>query len=206
MHRLAHLLALSVSLFTVAAASAAPTGTAIDFAREVQPILAENCLHCHGPDAQDRKAGLRLDTRDGALQGGKSGVATIVEHKPADSELIARVLSSDEEDMMPPPKEKKTLTAAQIDTLRRWIAEGAPYTSHWASTAPVQAPLPLSPPLSAARPLPPHPVDAFIAAKLPAAGLAVATLYFRYHYAVDLLAGLLLASAALALTRNPRLP
>ena len=172
MHRLAHLLALSVSLFTVAAASAAPTGTAIDFAREVQPILAENCLHCHGPDAQDRKAGLRLDTRDGALQGGKSGVATIVEHKPADSELIARVLSSDEEDMMPPPKEKKTLTAAQIDTLRRWIAEGAPYTSHWAFTAPVQAPLPLSPPLSAARPLPPHPVDAFIAAKLPAAGLA----------------------------------
>jgi mono/diheme cytochrome c family protein/uncharacterized coiled-coil protein SlyX len=174
MYRLAHLLALSVSLFTVAAASAAPTGTAIDFAREVQPILAENCLHCHGPDAQDRKAGLRLDTRDGALQGGKSGVATIVEHKPADSELIARILSTDEEDMMPPPKEKKTLTAAQIDTLRRWIAEGAPYTSHWAFTAPVQAPLPLSlsPPLSAARPLPPHPVDAFIAAKLPAAGLA----------------------------------
>ena len=174
MYRLAHLLALSVSLFTVAAASAAPTGTAIDVAREVQPILAENCLHCHGPDAQDRKAGLRLDTRDGALQGGKSGVATIVEHKPADSELIARILSTDEEDMMPPPKEKKTLTAAQIDTLRRWIAEGAPYTSHWAFTAPVQAPLPLSlsPPLSAARPLPPHPVDAFIAAKLPAAGLA----------------------------------
>ena len=174
MYRLAHLLALSVSLFTVAAASAAPTGNAIDFAREVQPILAENCLHCHGPDAQDRKAGLRLDTRDGALQGGKSGVATIVEHKPADSELIARILSTDEEDMMPPPKEKKTLTAAQIDTLRRWIAEGAPYTSHWAFTAPVQAPLPLSlsPPLSAARPLPPHPVDAFIAAKLPAAGLA----------------------------------
>ena len=174
MYRLAHLLALSVSLFTVAAASAAPTGNAIDFAREVQPILAENCLHCHGPDAQDRKAGLRLDTRDGALQGGKSGVATIVEHKPADSELFARILSTDEEDMMPPPKEKKTLTAAQIDTLRRWIAEGAPYTSHWAFTAPVQAPLPLSlsPPLSAARPLPPHPVDAFIAAKLPAAGLA----------------------------------
>jgi mono/diheme cytochrome c family protein/uncharacterized coiled-coil protein SlyX len=174
MYRLAHLLALSVSLFTVAAASAAPTGNAIDFAREVQPILAENCLHCHGPDAQDRKAGLRLDTRDGALQSGKSGVATIVVHKPADSELIARILSTDEEDMMPPPKEKKTLTAAQIDTLRRWIAEGAPYTSHWAFTAPVQAPLPLSlsPPLSAARPLPPHPVDAFIAAKLPAAGLA----------------------------------
>jgi mono/diheme cytochrome c family protein/uncharacterized coiled-coil protein SlyX len=174
MYRLAHLLALSVSLFTVAAASAAPTGTAVDFAREVQPILAENCLHCHGPDAADRKAGLRLDTRDGALQGGKSGVATIIERNPADSELIARILSTDEEDMMPPPKEKKTLTAAQIDTLRRWIAEGAPYASHWAFTAPVQAPLPRSTaqPSAPRAQLPAHPVDAFITAKLPAAGLA----------------------------------
>ena len=163
--------ALTVLLLTAAAASAA---TAVDFAREVQPILAENCLHCHGPDAQDRKAGLRLDTREGALKGGKSGVATIVEHQPADSELIARILSTDEEDMMPPPKEKKTLTATQKDTLRRWIAEGAPYTSHWAFTAPVQAPLPRSTaqpsPLSSQRPA--HPVDAFIAAKLPGAGLA----------------------------------
>ena len=141
MLRPAHLLALAVSLCAASAAAV------VDFAREVQPILAENCLHFHGPDAADRKAGLRLDTREGALKGGKSGVATIVEHKPADSELIARLLSTDEEEMMPPPKEKKTLTASQKDTLTRWIAEGAPYAAHWAFTAPVKAPLPLSSPL-----------------------------------------------------------
>ncbi len=134
MLRPAHLLSLVTSFCTAATASAAAP---VDFAREVQPILAENCLHCHGPDAEDRKGGLRLDTREGALKGGKSGVATIVEHKPADSELIARILSTDEEEMMPPPKEKKTLTAAQKDTLARWIAEGAPYAAHWAFTATV---------------------------------------------------------------------
>ena len=175
MLRHAHLLVLSASLFTFTATFAAPAAAAVDFAREVQPILAENCLHCHGPDAKDRKAGLRLDTREGALKGGKSGVATIIERKPADSELIARIFSTDEEETMPPPKEKKTLTTAQKDTLRRWIAEGAPYTSHWAFTAPVKVPLPLSAPgsHSASLPLSAHPVDAFIAAKLPAAGLAV---------------------------------
>ena len=171
MLRPAHLLSLVASFCTAATASAVAP---VDFAREVQPILAENCLHCHGPDDQDRKGGLRLDTREGALKGGKSGVATIVEHKPADSELIARLLSTDEEEMMPPPKEKKTLTASQKDTLTRWIAEGAPYAAHWAFTAPVKAPLPLSSPLPAS-PSPslhaPQPVDAFIAAKLPAAGL-----------------------------------
>ena len=76
MLRPAHLLALAVSLCAASAAAV------VDFAREVQPIFAENCLHCHGPDAGDRKAGLRLDTRDGALKGGKSGVAAIVEKSP----------------------------------------------------------------------------------------------------------------------------
>ena len=75
MLRPSHLLALSATLLLTASASAA---VAVDFAREVQPILAENCLHCHGPDANDRRAGLRLDTRDGALKGGNSGVASIV--------------------------------------------------------------------------------------------------------------------------------
>jgi mono/diheme cytochrome c family protein len=81
MLRPAHFLALPVLLFVATSAASA----AVDFAREVQPILAENCLHCHGPDAKDRKAGLRLDTREGALHGGKSGVPTIVEKNPADA-------------------------------------------------------------------------------------------------------------------------
>ncbi len=165
MLRPAHLLALPVLLFVAPSAASA----AVDFAREVQPILAENCLHCHGPDAKDRKAGLRIDTREGALHGGKSGVPTIVEKNPAESELIARILSTEEDEIMPPPKEKKTLTAAQKDTLRRWIAEGAPYAQHWAFVAPVKAPLPK---IENRKSEIVNPTDAFIAAKLPAAGLS----------------------------------
>jgi hypothetical protein len=169
MFRPPHLLARSFSC-TVAVS---PAHAAVDFAREVQPILAENCFHCHGPDAADRKGRLRLDTREGALHGGKSGVAALVEKNPADSELLARILSTDEEEMMPPPKEKKTLTAAQKETLRRWIAEGAPYATHWAFVPPTKSPIPgsNSQPSALNSQLPPNPIDSFLAAKLPAAGL-----------------------------------
>eukprot|EP01035_Chromulina_nebulosa_P040196 gene40196-54352_t len=185
MLRPALLLALPVSFFLGLPAASA----AVDFAREVQPILAENCLHCHGPDAKDRKGGLRLDTREGALHGGKSGVPALVEKNPAESELLARILSTDEEEMMPPPKEKKTLTAAQKETLRRWIAEGAPYAQHWAFVPPVKAPVPGSSSQRSAlnSQLPANPLDAFVAAKLPAAGLSPspaadpATLARRLH-------------------------
>ncbi len=139
-----------------------PLAGAVDFAREVQPILAENCFHCHGPDAKDRKGGLRLDTRDGALKGGKSELPSLVPGKPDESEIMLRVLATDEEDVMPPPKENKRLTPAQKDTLRRWIAGGAPYAEHWAFTAPAKAPLPAGAV---------NPVDALVAAKLPSTGL-----------------------------------
>lgn len=136
---------------------------AVDFARDVQPILAENCYHCHGPDDKDRKAKLRLDTLEGALKGGRSGLPAIVANKPKDSDLIDRILSTDEEEMMPPPKENKQLTAAQIDTLRQWIAEGATYAPHWAFAAPTK---PAVPGDAAARA-----IDALVATKLPSAGL-----------------------------------
>jgi len=143
---------------------AAPLSAAVDYAREVQPILAENCFHCHGPDDKDRKAALRLDLREPALKGGKSELATIVPGQPDKSELILRLLSTDEEEVMPPPAEKKTLTAAQKDTLRRWIAEGAEYAPHWAFTPPVQVAL--------AAPAGTHPIDALVAAKLKTAKLS----------------------------------
>jgi hypothetical protein len=135
----------------------------VDFAREVQPILAENCYHCHGPDYKDRKAGLRLDSREAALRGGKSGLPSLVPGDPAKSEILLRVASTDEEEVMPPPKEGKTLTAAHKETLRRWIAGGAEYAPHWAFVAPRQAALPGG----AAQ----NPVDAFVGAKLKAEGL-----------------------------------
>jgi hypothetical protein len=105
-------------------ASAAPP---VDFNAEVRPILAGQCYQCHGPDEKARKAKLRLDVRDAAIDAG-----AVVPGKPDDSELIRRVCSDDVKEKMPPAASKKpALTAEQTALLRRWIAEGAKYSEHW---------------------------------------------------------------------------
>jgi len=99
------LFALFVAALSPAARTATPTP--ISFNRDIQPILAENCYHCHGPDAAHRKAGLRLDQRDAAFRGGKSELAAIIAGKPDASELIARIFSHDAEEVMPTPSPTK---------------------------------------------------------------------------------------------------
>ena len=107
-----------------ARAAAAP----VDYNRDVQPILAENCFSCHGFDEKKREAGRRRDTREGALKKN-----AIVPGKPAQSELLKRVTTKDAADHMPPAKSKlASLTTAEVELLRRWIAEGANYEAHWA--------------------------------------------------------------------------
>ena len=125
---------LSQSSFSAASGQPAP----VDFNREVQPILSEHCTHCHGRDEKGRKADLRLDVREAALKGGKNDGAAIVPGKPEASAIIARVLSHDRDEVMPPPGEKKPVTAAQAEILKRWIAEGAVYAKHWAFESPVK--------------------------------------------------------------------
>ena len=136
-----------------------------DFSRDVRPILADNCFKCHGPDEGSREGGLRLDQREAALKGGKSGLAAISPGKPAESELLARINETDPDELMPPRDANKTLTPAQKETLRRWIAAGAEYREHWAFVAPVRPAVPgektASPRLSAS-----NPIDAFVRAKL----------------------------------------
>lgn len=107
------------------------TGAAgeISFDRDIQPILSENCYYCHGTDPEHREGDLRLDLRDDALDTG-----AIVPGQPEKSEMIARIHSHDADDLMPPPESNRKLTAAQKDLLKRWIAEGAEYTQHWAFT------------------------------------------------------------------------
>ncbi len=117
-------------------------GGEIDFNREVRPILAENCFRCHGFDPAGRKAGLRLDERDGAMGKLKSGSIAVVSGKPKESEMINRVTSDDDEEKMPPPSTGKQLTPAQIQTLQKWIAGGAAYSKHWSFIPPVKAMLP----------------------------------------------------------------
>src|SRR5258708_3415700 len=88
----------------------------INFSRDILPILSDNCFFCHGPDTNNRKADLRLDTKDGALRT-KSPV--IVPGKSGESELILRVTSDDKEELMPPPKSNRVLTLPQIEVLQR---------------------------------------------------------------------------------------
>jgi hypothetical protein len=153
----------------------------IDFNRDIRPILAENCFYCHGQDAGKRQADLRLDDSEHARQAG-----VFVPGKASESELIARVHSTDPDVQMPPPKSNRKISAEQLKLLERWIDQGAKYSSHWAYIAPV-------------RPAPPAvkrpewvrtPIDRFVLAKLEAAELAPspeadkATLIKRLH--VDL--------------------
>lgn len=115
----------------VAAHAAAPHGgapataaaqDAVDFTRDVMPIIKNTCVECHGPDKV--KARLRMDSVEGLQKGGKSG-ALLKPGDPENSLIMRRVLGLDGEDQM--PLDKDPLTEKQIDTLRRWIATGAPY-------------------------------------------------------------------------------
>jgi hypothetical protein len=133
-----------------------------DYNFEVRPILSDNCFACHGPDRENLKGGLRLDLREAATKPAKSGDIAVVPGKPESSTLITRIQSTDADEVMPPPKSHKTLSAKQIDTLRRWIASGADYQPHWAFIPPVRA----TPPTLPAKLATANPIDAFIRKRL----------------------------------------
>ena len=124
-------------------AATAAAHAEVKFNRDIRPIMSDTCFHCHGPDAKSRKANLRLDIREDALKPAKSGAVPIVPGKPDKSEIIARIFTKDADDLMPPADAHKTLTAAQKETFRRWVAQGAKYETHWAFTPTSRAPLPV---------------------------------------------------------------
>jgi hypothetical protein len=146
-------------------AAAARADEVLQYNRDVRPILAENCFACHGPDSASRKADLRLDVRDTAIEMG-----AVSPGKPDESELIARITSDDPEVQMPPPATRKSLTPEQKAKLARWIAAGAEYQPHWSYIAPVRPPVP--PVKDTAWPR--SPIDNFILARLESVGLAPA--------------------------------
>ncbi len=110
----------------------------VEFNRDIRPILSDNCFACHGPDTKKVKGGLRLDLREEAVKPAKSGKVAISTGNPKDSELVHRVLTTDDDDLMPPKESHKLLTPAQKELLQRWIAEGAEYQGHWAYLPPVK--------------------------------------------------------------------
>src|SRR4051812_28727037 len=135
----------------------------INFNRDVRPILSDNCFACHGPDPEKRKAGLRLDTPGNATKPSESGATAIIPGKPSESELVKRLITDDADEKMPPAKSHKTVTPAQIETIRKWIAEGANYQGgHWAFVPPVRPPAPAVKDSKWVR----SPIDAFVLARL----------------------------------------
>ncbi len=128
----------------------------IDFDRDVQPILATHCLHCHGPDAGSRKGDLRLDQEADALAP-RDGYRIIDRENPAASVLLKRLRHPDLEERMPPASEPNALTETNIATLEAWIAQGAPWAEHWAFVRPERPAVPESAS---------HPIDHFIRKRL----------------------------------------
>ncbi len=135
----------------------------IDFNRDIRPILSENCFYCHGQDAAKRQANLRLDVSENAVEGG-----AFVPGKSAESELVARIRSTDPETQMPPPKSNRKISAEQLKLLERWIDEGATYSNHWAFNPPMRPQFPSAKQLEWVR----TPIDRFVLATLEAAELA----------------------------------
>ena len=119
-----------VVLFGVASAFAADTP--LQYSRDVLPVLASKCFTCHGPDAEHRKAGLRLDQKEGLFGPLNSGNIAVVPGDTSKSALFHRITTGDAEEVMPPTDAPKPLTDEERQTLVRWIEEGAPWTGHWA--------------------------------------------------------------------------
>ena len=124
----------------------------VDYSRDVQPILSENCYQCHGPDAKKRKGDLRLDLRQ-SEEKKREGTRIIEPGKPGASELIRRLLSHDLDEKMPPPDSVQRPDEREIEILKTWIEEGAEWEGHWAFEK-IERPIPKHKNM--------HPVDAFV--------------------------------------------
>ncbi len=137
----------------------------VSFSRDIRPVMSDTCFKCHGPDDKTRKGKLRLDVREEALKAGKSGKVALIPGKPEKSEIIARLFTANTDDVMPPADSHKTISAAQKELFRRWVAEGAKYSGHWAFEPPALPAVPKT----GGQPIAIHnPIDAFLAGKLDA--------------------------------------
>src|SRR6266511_827527 len=122
-------------LLPAAVPAAEPLPQAVEFNRDVRPILSDNCFQCHGPDKARRKADLRLHTEEGAFAD-RGDVRVLVPGDTARSELFRRITAEDEPQRMPPAKSGRKLGAREVDVLRRWIEQGAKWQKHWALIPP----------------------------------------------------------------------
>src|SRR3954467_12947729 len=118
------LISVATLFIAVLLASRAQAAQTLSFNRDIRPILSDKCYYCHGFDPKQRKADRRLDTLEGAtaeLDGGRAVVPGGLQK----SDAWLRIISADKQEIMPPPKSHKTLSAAEKETIKRWIEQGA---------------------------------------------------------------------------------
>ncbi len=126
-------------LLLLLSATAASAG--IDFNRDIRPILSNKCIACHGPDEEELKADLRLDSHEGATLD-LGGYSAIVPGDIEQSELIARIIEEDENERMPPKGKGSRLTDEEVELLKQWVKEGAQFDQHWSYQTPERPTLP----------------------------------------------------------------
>ncbi|MEX2592549.1 MAG: PSD1 and planctomycete cytochrome C domain-containing protein [Anditalea sp.] len=116
----------------------------VSFNFHIRPILSDNCFACHGPDANKREAGLRLDIAESAYKAldENPSAHALVPGQPKDSEAFVRISSENKEILMPPPESNLSLSDYEIKLIEKWIRQGAEYEPHWAFVAPVDHDLP----------------------------------------------------------------
>ncbi|MEX1233140.1 MAG: DUF1553 domain-containing protein [Planctomycetaceae bacterium] len=147
--------------------AAKPASQRIQFNRDVRPILSDTCFQCHGPDEKQRQAGLRLDQQESAFAE-HDGQRPLVAGSIDQSDLYARITSTDPDVRMPPPDSGKELTPRQIEIIKQWIEQGAEWQEHWSLLTPVRPDLPDVDHIGWAD----TPIDRFILARLEREGLA----------------------------------
>jgi len=151
----------------------------IDFNQDIRPLLSNRCYACHGPDEEERKADLRLDTRDGAMMD-LGGYKAIVPGDPEESELVFRIaLEEGHDDLMPPKGKGSKFTEKEIALIRKWIEQEAPFAQHWSYEKPVRPDVPKG----KRSDWPRNEIDWFILARLESEGLSPSPEADRYALA-----------------------
>ncbi|MEZ6137477.1 MAG: PSD1 and planctomycete cytochrome C domain-containing protein [Pirellulaceae bacterium] len=135
-------LATVCCLVILSSAAVGRAEEAIDFNRDIKPILSDKCYACHGPDAGQRQGGgadgLRFDTEQGAFAE-LDGKYAIVAGDLEASELVRRITSQNDDEVMPPKDHNKSLSTVEINRLTQWIEQGAVWSQHWAYIPPQPA-------------------------------------------------------------------
>ncbi|EPR67636.1 hypothetical protein ADICYQ_3276 [Cyclobacterium qasimii M12-11B] len=136
----------------------------------IRPILSDNCFACHGPDANKREAGLRLDTEAGAYAALKENPDqhAIVPGNPNKSQVIKRIFSEDASEKMPPPESNLTITDYERNLIKKWVDQGGVYEKHWAFEPPTKKTIPIPDSDEWSH----NPIDGFVFAKMEDKGLS----------------------------------